>query len=278
MITLRWQMKRIVIIFLVLIALLACTISFPDGSFDEKISTQVALALTATALEQEVNHQVQETVSADTQPDDGPAPTETTPPADDPKKDLGQPTWKDDLSTGQYWSLQSGPIEIETTTCSLANGNLSAKSAAIGKGNIWWLTYLTFQDAYLEATFNIDDCSGDDQYGLVFRASDYESGFSYYFHVTCDGHYDVRRLIGSGSSMLLGMPASDIINKGSNQTNILGVWVNGPIIRLYLNNHFIKEINDSSLTNEGHFGIFINARKTPGLTVNLDEISYWTLP
>lgn len=270
-------MKKNFILSLFLLIVLACSISSPSNSFDEKTATQVALVLTATALDQEINQEpTQETID-----DGGAEPTKSatnTPvPLNDPKKDLEAPTWADDLSTGKYWSLDSGDIIIDTTTFSVKNGKFIASADVIGKGNIYWLTYLTFQDAYLEATFDVGKCANDDQYGLVFRAPDYDSMFGYYFHVTCDGHYDIRRWSSSGSTMLLGMPTSEKINSGADQTNTLGVWVKGPIIRLYANDFLIEELNDSTLSNTGHFGLFINARQTSGFMVSMDEISYWTL-
>lgn len=270
-------MKKIFLLSLVLITVLACSISFPTDSFDDKTATQVAIAPTATALDQEIKQQVTATSTTETQGKPSATATNTPVPLDDLKQELGQPTWSDDLSTGKYWSLDSGDIIIDTTTISLGSGKLSMNTSVIGKGNIWWLTYLTFQDAYLEATFDVTECTNDDQYGLVIRAPDYESGFAYYFHITCDGHYDLRRWSTDGSSMLLGMPFSEKIHKGPNQTNTLGVWVKGPIIRLYANGNLLEEINDSTLINNGHFGLFINTRQTPGFTVNMDEISYWTL-
>jgi len=269
-------MKRIFLFSLVLITVLACSISFPTNSFDNKTETKVAIALTATALDQEIKQQVAITSTTETQGEPSATATNTPVPPDDPKQELGQQTWKDDLSTGQNWQLDSGDITYVATTFSAGNGNLSANMAGIGKF-IWLLNYLTFQDAYLEATFDVAGCANDDQYGLVFRAPDYESGFGYYFHITCDGHYDIRRWSTDGSSMLLGMPFSEKIHKGPNQTNTLGVWIKGPIIRLYANGNLIEEINDSVLLSNGHFGLFISARQTPNFTVNMDEISYWTL-
>lgn len=270
-------MKKIFLLSFILINALACTISSPTDSFDDKTATRVALSLTATALDQEIKQQGSDVSSTDMQGEPLATATNTPVPPDDPKKELGQPTWKDDLSTGQYWSLDAGDITIDTITFSVGSGKLSANASVIGKGNNWWLTYLTFQDAYLEATFDVAECTTDDQYGLVLRAPDYESGFAYYFHITCDGHYDLRRWSNDGSSMLLGMPFSEKINKGPNQTNTLGIWAKGPIIRLYVNNNLLEEINDSTLINDGHFGLFINARQTPGFTVSIDEMSYWIL-
>jgi len=269
-------MKKIFLITLVLITILACSISSPTDSFDDKTATQVAVVLTATALDLEIKQQKTEVISADTQDEPSATATNTSVPPDDPKQELGQPTWRDDLSTGQYWSLDSSDIIYGATAFSVSSGKISANMASIGKFN-WLLNYLTFQDAYLEAIFDVEECTNDDQYGLVVRAPDYESGAGYYFHITCDGHYDLQRESNDVSSMLLGMPFSEKIHKGPNQTNTLGVWIKGPIIRLYVNNNMLEEINDSILLDNGHFGLFINAKQTPGFTVNMDEISYWTL-
>jgi hypothetical protein len=270
-------MKKIFILPLLLLFVLACSISSPSNSFDERTATQVAVALTATALDLEINQEPTQKSVDEGEIEPTKSATNTPTPLDDPKNDLGAPTWTDDLSTGNYWNLNLDNKSFDGTTFSMGSGKLTATSTVIGEGNIYWLTYLTFQDAYLEATFDVGKCANDDQYGLVFRAPDYESRFAYYFHVTCDGHYDIRRWSSSGSTMLLGMPSSEKINTGSDQTNTLGVWVNGSIIRLYVNDFLIEELNDSSLSNTGHFGLFINARQTSGFTVNMDEISYWTL-
>jgi len=271
-------MKKIFPLSIVLVFVLACSISTQTDSFDDKTATKVALALTATVLDHEIMQQETESTSSDSHDELSATATIEPAPQGDPKQGLGQPTWKDNLSTGQYWSLDSSDSVIDgTTTFSVSGGKLSARSDVTGKGNIYWLTHLTFQDAYLEAIFDVEDCSGDDQYGLVVRAPDYSSRFGYYFHLTCNGHFDLRRWSDDGSTMLLGMPESEEINKGPNQTNTLGVWVKGSIIRLFVNNSLLKEINDSTLVNNGHFGLFINARQTPGLTANMDEIKYWTL-
>jgi len=272
-------MKKISIILLALLAVTACQISFSDPSFDDQAATQVSLALTQTVQALEIEQHVKQTATAaaGSAEDEEESPADTPVPDFDPAIDLGAPTWSDNLNTGDYWSVESGPVKIDTTTISHDNGKLTIEASAVGKGNNWWLTYLKFKDAYLEGVFSTDNCSGDDQYGLVFRAPDYNSGFSYYFHVTCDGRYDLRRWNGSGSSMLLGMPSSNAINKGAGGENKLGVWIKGNTIRLYINGIKVDELSDDGLTGEGYFGLFINAKNTPGFKVHLDEISYWLL-
>ena len=45
-------MKKIFPLLFVLITVIACSISFPTDSFDDKTATQVAISITATALDQ----------------------------------------------------------------------------------------------------------------------------------------------------------------------------------------------------------------------------------
>lgn len=268
-------MKRILPLVILFIFTLACTISLPGSSFDKDVAVGVALAQTETALEETAAIK-----SATDTPEpeiSATATTTRTPPADDPKTVLGDPGWRDTLSNGKNWQLDSGDVIYGDTTFSQANGKLTAVNSVRGDGMIWYLTYLSFENAYLEATFETEDCSASDQYGLTVRAADYNDGISYYFIVTCSGQYDLRRWNSSGSTLLLNSLSSDVFNSGSNQTNTLGIWIENDIIRLYANNQFLTEVQDNSITGEGHFGIFINAVQTPGFTIHMDEIAYWLI-
>ena len=266
-------MKKTLPLIALIFVTVACTISFPSSGNDTEIAAGVAVAFTQTAIQATADAQ-QVTAT----PEASPEPTATqTPPANDPKSVLGDPDWLDTLSNGKNWSLDNGPVEIGSATFSQSNGRLNVVNQSTTSGFIWWLTYLSFKDAYLEATFEVEDCSASDQYGLVVRAPNYEDGKGYYYTLTCGGQYDLRRWDNSGSTMLLNFPSSDAINSGSNQTNTLGIWVKGSVIRLYVNNQFLTEINDGSLTADGHFGLFINSTQTPGFTIHMDEIAYWLL-
>lgn len=266
-------MKKAFPLILLILVSVACTISFPSSSKDQDIAAGVAVAFTQTAMQATADAQ-----QASATPEPAAQPTATqTPPANDPKSVLGDPDWQDTLSNGKNWSLDEGPVEIGSATFSQSNGRLNVVNNSTSSGFIYWLTYLTFQDAYLEATFDVDNCSTNDQYGLVVRAPNYDDGRGYYYTMTCGGQYDLRRWDNSGSTMLLNLPSSAAINSGSNQTNTLGIWIQGKVIRLYVNNQFLTEINDGSLSAEGHFGLFINSVQTPGFTIHMDEISYWLL-
>jgi len=273
-------MKRLVTGFLLLVFCIACVVSFDQGNeFEEQVATRAAVAFTATSL---ANLTQTETIAPFT---DSTLPTVTvsvvtpspTISLDDPKLNLGQPSYKDDLSVAANWFSSGTEWISDGTTFYADNGYLSAKSDAINQGFRWYLNYRKPKDAYLEAKFKVESCSGDDQYGLVFRAPSFDQGLAYYYIVTCDGRYDIRRWDQGGSKNLLNFPSSGHINQGSNRENTLGVWFKSDSIRLYMNGSFLQEIQDNSLINDGYFGLFINARQTPGLTVKMDEIAYWLL-
>ncbi len=266
-------MKKMIPLLTILLTVISCTISFPSSSsFDRDVETGVGVAFTQTALAA-----AQPGPSATLTPTDEPQTTPTatqTPPADDPKETLGDPDWSDDLSSDKNWSLDAVNEGIGEDVFSHASGKLIASNTF---NFTWLLTYLHFRDAYLEAKFEVETCSKNDQYGLMVRAKDYVDGIAYFYMVTCDGHYNLRSTTASGTVQLLDSPASDAINSGSNQTNTLGIWLDGSTIRLYANNQFLQEVKDASIDADGHFGLFINSAQTPDFTIRMDEIAYWLI-
>lgn len=259
----------------------SCSVTVQNESFENKVATRAALVFTATALAESLSSPTetpQPTSIAASQQVSSPTPGATaTLPSEDPLASLGQPSWKDDLSTGRNWNLDSGAVSYGGTIFSHKDGKLHAKSSTTSEGYIWYLTYLKLKNAYLEAKFDLEACSGKDSYGLVFRAEDYTDGYAYYFSASCDGHYSLRRWDNTGSILILDNIKHDAINAGSDKSNTLGIWSKESRFRLYINGQFLEELNDASLPDEGHFGLFINARETPGFSFGMDEIAYWNI-
>jgi hypothetical protein len=114
----------------------------------------------------------------------------------------------------------------------------------------------------------------------MVRAKDYIDGIAYYYIVSCDGHYNLEKQTAGGTTKLLESPSSDVINKGSNQTNTLGIWIKGSTIRLYANNHFLTEVTDKSIDTDGHFGFFVNSNQTriSPFTWTRLPTGHWTEP
>jgi hypothetical protein len=276
-------MKRGLVILLFTLSLISCNIPRPVQPSTGVIETAVAIARTSTAIQ---DFFATETAAANpvhvvpTPPIASPvAPTPApTPTQINFHEKLGMPTWQDELNNGARWSLAQPNTDTPNVMVKVENGILLMTRSVPYGGKNWWLNYQTLKDFYLEGKFITQTCSKDDQYGLIFRAPNYVSGFGFYYTITCDGYFNLMRWDENGAANLFQWEKSDAILAGANQTNLFGIWAKQNLIRLYANGKLVKEVNDSSLPNKGHFGLFVDSRQTPGFTIQLDEITFWENP
>ncbi|HAF61090.1 MAG TPA: hypothetical protein DCK95_02055 [Anaerolineaceae bacterium] len=246
-----------------------------DNNFDDRVSTQAALAFTQTAM------QNQYAISTITLQPTSSAPT-VTPTSEhaNPKNDLGNATWTDPINSGSSFGLGNDVETIEGTNASVwvENGAFHLYRSSASGGYIWYCSYPNISDFYLEAKFTVQNCNGSDEYGLTFRKPDFGDKTGYYFAVTCDGTFNLMRWINGDSTLLGEWTSSDLFNKGTDATNTLGVWAEGNLFKLYINDQFAAEFTDKSAIRSGYFGLYSNPQQTAGLTVLMDEVSYWNLP
>jgi hypothetical protein len=202
-------------------------------------------------------------------------PTATTPPGD-PRLTLGSPSFTDTFTNGSAFGLDT-PYQDDAVLIKVENGAMQFSSSQTNAGMRWRLTSRNPKNFYLEGTFKTASCTGDDQYGLVFRAPTYGGGIGYYFGVSCDGKYFLDSSTdGTDMSTVVKLTADSHILTGSGQVNRLGAMVVDNSIKLYVNGNLIKEITDSSVNNPGYIGAFIFTYSS-GLIIQMEEISLWTL-
>lgn len=202
--------------------------------------------------------------------------TATTPP-DDPAITLGKPDFFDTFNSGTSFGLGT-PYDDDAVQIKVADGVMSFTSYIVRGGKRWRLTSRNPVNLYLEGKFNPVICDGYDQYGLVFRAPTYGDGKGYYFGITCNGQYYFQRWDSTGVVDLVDLTEDFNIRTGNNQENRIGVKADGSDFKLYINGILVKEVSDSGLTARGYIGAFVSAYENPGFTVNLQEISLWSLP
>jgi Ig-like domain from next to BRCA1 gene/3-keto-disaccharide hydrolase len=185
---------------------------------------------------------------------------------------LGPATWTDNLDSAYYWYL----LDTSNTKFTQSDGKLVMKSITPGGGEEWGLSNQpSMKDYYLQATFITgDSCSGLDRYGLLARAPEENKGYVYEF--TCDGHYRLYTWDGQNYNALQEWRTSGSIQSGTNQTNVMGIYMKGTDIRLYANGHKIAEFTDSTF-DHGQFGLAIGSANTPNFTVSVDQVAYWDL-
>lgn len=253
----------------------------PSNQAADAIAISVAVAKTQTALANEItgNNEtlsppgITQTLTLSPSPSPSITPTATS-----TVQSLGNPFWSSDLSSGSAFGLNA-PITDDYTRFEISNGKMVLTSQTTTGGKGWRMTDRGLSDYFLEVTFITGTCSGSDQYGLVFRAPDYSSGYGYYYSITCGGQYSLMIWdLMNNKTNIIGWNSSDVIITGSDQTNKLGVWVKGNTIKLFVNDKQLQEISDSTYSSATKFGIFVAGKETYHFQISLDQISLWALP
>lgn len=274
-------MKKIILISLILIFSLGCNFVAATSPEQEAIvATEVSQQLTASPVvrvELDTPISVSPVMRTDTPviptltSTNTPDPTKTLTPTlsqDDPRVNLGSPTWKEEFTKSNNNFFEA---EDEQTRFAYEDGSLVLTGKNPNGWMGWSLSYLKPKDFYLEATFNIETCSGLDRYGLVYRAPNYEDG--YFFGFSCDGKYSLRIFNQLGT--LIPLTENPEIRAGSNQQNRIGIMAQGDRFAFYANGKLLQEVQESTFLEGGLFGAFISSYNTPNFTVRMDKIEYW---
>jgi len=244
-----------------------------DGSSPEATETPVIASATETSVPTSPPTATEPAASPTMTATSPPPPTPTLDP-DDPKAGLGEPDFSDDFSTGESWPLYTD----DHVSFEVKESHLVMTAFNPDKYNGWMLTWPVISDYYLEMSAKTQQCSGKDSYGNMVRAVKTDKGYiGYLFNISCDGHYSLRRWNGEKYVSLVDWTPSDQINAGSNQTNRIGVMVDGNQFTFYANGEQIGQVQDDTHA-EGRFGVVIGSANTPDLKVRLDEIAVWNLP
>lgn len=265
---------------LILLVLIASGCNLPRRSQSSPtpdiVATQVATILAAmptTDLQASLTPQpaTPTTQATSSTPTPSTTPTVST---DDPRSQLGEPTYRDTFEKAGLWGLDE-PYDDGHTRIEIQNNRLVLTSYFAEGWMGWRTTFAKSGNTYIEGSFSTGSCSGGDQYGLLFRSNEDTGGD--FFAITCDGRYSLSHFDGSQFSSLVNLKEAPAIHSGSNQTNRLGVWLEGNKIRLYVNGALLTETTDDQLSGQGNFGAFIAGLKTANFSVSLSEFDYWEL-
>jgi hypothetical protein len=296
------QSTFLLIVVVLGIGLAACNLpASPEPTPVDQSAAYTAAAETIVAQLTEVAETLTPTTATDTQPEPtqtavlptatstatptelpqtptmtstSPPPPTSTLPAGDPKAGLGEPEFYDPFDNGTSWPLGTD----DTYSFEVKDSHLVMTAVNPDRTSWWMLTWPVISDFYLEKTAETTECSGLDQYGLMFRATKTNKGFiGYLFGISCDGKYSLRRWDGEKFIRLVDWTSNEHINAGSNQVNRIGILADGAKIAMYANGNLLQEINDET-HREGRFGVFVGSANTPNVKVLVDEIAYWDVP
>jgi hypothetical protein len=206
-------------------------------------------------------------------------PTRTTvptrasaPPNIDPQKDFEEATWIEPFHNADNWSL----LDDGCFKTDIQDGRFIMTAKNANSALCWEVSWPRIQNYYLRARVIIPKkCDGRDRYGIFFRAPDTRSG--YFFGLTCENEYWLSKWDGEAKerTMLIDYTTSPRLRLIPGVAVDMGVYVTGKQIALYLNGVLLDVDLDDSYLDPGLIGLFIGAEKTPGFTVEFEEIDYW---
>jgi hypothetical protein len=196
-----------------------------------------------------------------------PYPTAEVFPTPDMRPGLGQVILTDNFSSAEAWSIASnttGRIGLSKQELTIAIAPTETKEYYF---SIRQEPHLS--DFYAEITASTSLCKGDDEYGMLIRAtsqSDY-----YRFAVTCNGQARLERIIAGQTTAPQNWVLSGSIPPGAPGIARLGVWANGKEMRFFSNDEYLFTINDPLLTN-GMLGVYARSAGENAVTVNFSAL------
>ena len=130
-------------------------------------------------------------------------------------------------------------------------------------------------------TFDTQNCSGEDAYGIIFRGPPHLAGESYGYVVsfTCNGKVWVYRLDGVKpfeSEVLVEEEKSNAIHTGPDEQNVMGVRAEGDQFTIFANGNQVAQIEDDNI-DKGRVGVFVRAAGPGAYTYRVTNFAYWIL-
>jgi hypothetical protein len=280
---------RVTITLIILSFILsACNLPIKTTVTPDLIASQVAILLTSNPnetpdIQQTNNAQATEIISPTDTVTDKPNPTVTLTTTETPTPTLanvptGSPSWFESFETGSSFGITGGGYDDGNTRIYIDSGSMVLTSLNRNGWRGWRLTSQKPENYYIKAVFQTSECSGSDQYGLVLQSPDFDSGFGYYFGLTCDGRYSIQMWDDSGLSNLDGWSPSTSIQSGANKKNNIAVLKSGSQFKYFVNDVVLSQVENEGFSSPGVFGPFIAGLETSNFMIRLDEISYWKLP
>jgi hypothetical protein len=189
-----------------------------------------------------------------------PSPTATV----DIMAGLGSAIFDDNFSSDRGWQFQI----FGAGGAGLIDGRYSLSvrepfSIAIASSPADWT-----QNGYLEVAAQAVLCSGDDEYGLVFRANG--QGEYYRFSLNCTGEARLSRITVDGDHVLIPNTTTNSVFPGLLVDNHLGVLFEGENFKLFINGSEVLSAHDRVLQTGGT-GLFVRTRQSGQTTALFDE-------
>ncbi|TAK11775.1 MAG: DUF1080 domain-containing protein [Anaerolineae bacterium] len=282
-------MRRILPLFLLVLAglLPACTLVFSANTEEqaraaETLAAQIVQATLAANAAAQTAIIPTQTLTPTATPTATPVPPTLTPtltptatqdPADPRLALTEDPDWWDTFADDSYWYT----YETDTSSAVVRDGQfVMTMYKPLGYAT-WTTAGLNIYDFYLEVTARPGPtCSGQDQYGVMFRAPDPNRG--YQFLLACDGKYRLQIWEDGSATYIINWAPHSAIGIGPGAVNRIGVKAVGSTLSIYVNGVLIGTFEDTTFPDGGRFGLMVGAVSSSEFSVSYDDMAYWALP
>jgi hypothetical protein len=129
-------------------------------------------------------------------------------------------------------------------------------------------------DFYAQAQVDVSLCSGQDQYGMIFRAA--PGGNYYRFSVNCSGQVRPERSRNDSRLPLQDWRTTGDAPVGAPAEITIGVWAVGNELRFFLNDHYQFTLHDPVFS-RGTLGFFAYASGNSPVTVSFSELAVYAV-
>lgn len=213
-----------------------------------------------------------------------PTPTATPRTTVNPTTAYGEPSYRNPMNfpnLGEWARAETGDLpDTDNLRLQFIDGELHVTGKR-SNFSTWWFTYHTLDDAFIEMTFDTENCSGDDAYGMIFRGPPHNAGESYGYvvSVSCGGDLLMYRLDSAdpfATELLLNEEEVDAIDAGPDEENVIGVLADGDRFTVYANNVEVGEVEDDEFE-RGRVGVFVRAAWPDKYSYRLTDFAYWIL-
>ncbi len=188
----------------------------------------------------------------------------TKSPTPEMRPGLGQEIINDDFSDRSVWDIAAS----SEASADIKNNRLTLSV----QSKVYMLSLrndLVLSDYYAEITARPSLCRGEDNYGVLIRAS---AAYYYRFVLACNGTARAERISG-GTRLILQQPlASGDVPPGAPGEVHMGVWAVGREMRLFLNGRFQFSIIDPSFPS-GSFGVFVRSVGETPTVVSFSDLT-----
>lgn len=141
-------------------------------------------------------------------------------------------------------------------------------------GFIWGLNAQSHRDAVIEVESTQLSDFRNNAYGVMCRAATSNNGDGYYFLISGDGMYSIRRGAVDQIAPLIEWRHTPAVRQGQAINRIRAVCI-GDYLALYVNDQFVAETRDSRYT-EGFAGLSAAVAEGGSVDVAFDDLTIWS--